>query len=136
MDLLYIVWNEQNNNGISILDEQHRGIVSAINTFYYFYRNGVAGAALLPTLQILEQYTVLHFKTEEELLKQAGYAKFDEHVALHKDLIQKTVRLRQGDLARSEPERLLQFLRDWWLGHISAEDGKYVTCLRELLRIA
>jgi len=29
---LYIVWNQNNNVGIKIIDEQHRGTISTINS--------------------------------------------------------------------------------------------------------
>ena len=62
--MLYIVWNDINKLGIPIIDEQHRGIVATINSFHYFIQEGHGLEALKPTLNILEQYTCIHFKTE------------------------------------------------------------------------
>ena len=33
---VFIVWKNSNDCGINIIDEQHRGIVSTINTLFYF----------------------------------------------------------------------------------------------------
>ena len=44
-NLLYIVWNEKNNIGVPIIDEQHRGIVIAINSLYYFINERRANEA-------------------------------------------------------------------------------------------
>ena len=89
-NVLYIVWNEKNILGIPIIDEQHRGIVSTINSFHYFIRDGQGLDALKPTLNILAQYTNIHFKTEEALMKKACYSGFEEHVLLQKELMKKT----------------------------------------------
>jgi len=38
----------------------------------------------------LEQYTSIHFKTEEALMKEAGYIGIEEHVSLHEGLKKRT----------------------------------------------
>ncbi len=35
---LYIIWHPDNDLGIPIIDEQHRGLVSAINSLHYFIK--------------------------------------------------------------------------------------------------
>jgi hemerythrin len=62
---LYIVWNEYNNLGIAVIDEQHRGIVAIINSLHYFIQEGQGEDVLVPTLGMLEHYTRIHFLTEE-----------------------------------------------------------------------
>lgn len=71
--LLYIVWTEKNILAIPIIDEQHRAIVSIINSLHYYIREGHGDNAMKHTLAILEQYTKLHFNTEEALTEEAGY---------------------------------------------------------------
>lgn len=36
---LCIVWSDTNNLGIPIIDEQHRGIISASNSLYFSMQN-------------------------------------------------------------------------------------------------
>ena len=88
--LLYIVWNEKNNIGVPIIDEQHRGIVIAINSLYYFINERRTNKVLQPTLTILKQYTKLHFMTEEKLMKDANYPAVEEHILIHKKLAEKS----------------------------------------------
>lgn len=123
--MLYIVWNKENELGISIIDEQHRGIVSTINSFHYFIRKGHGAEALAPTFNVLSQYTKLHFETEEELMAAAHYPVFDAHVTLHKELTKKTVNAARDAISQEDASVLLALLRDWWLGHINHEDRKY-----------
>ena len=89
MHNLYIIWEEGYNLGIPIIDEQHRAIVSTINTYYYFVTDGKAGAALKPTFITLEQYTKTHFMTEEYIFEQTEYPEAMSHRKLHEDLKKK-----------------------------------------------
>jgi hemerythrin len=123
--MLYIVWSSDNELGIPIIDEQHRGIVSTINSFYYFIQQGHGSEALSPTLNILAQYTNLHFKAEETLLERAKYAALDAHSVLHKDLAKRMTLLARDLISKEDANSLLQLLKDWWLGHINLEDRKY-----------
>ena len=36
MKNLYITWKNEDELGIPIIDEQHRGVVTAINSLFYF----------------------------------------------------------------------------------------------------
>jgi hemerythrin len=133
--MLYIVWNEENNLGIPIIDEQHRGIVATINSFHYLIQQGRGRDALQPTLSILEQYTRIHFRTEEALMEQAGFPGFADHVALHEDLKKRTEAIARETTSDQEPEIALAFLKDWWLGHINSEDRQYATHVRTSLNL-
>jgi hemerythrin len=125
MNTLYIVWNDRYHVGVPIIDEQHRGIVSAINTLFEFIRQGEGQEALKPTFLVLEQYTRLHFKTEERLLQQIKYPDFEAHVGLHRKLVDNTEQIRRTSLASNDPDMVMVFLKEWWMGHINKEDRKY-----------
>ncbi|MBI5639186.1 MAG: chemotaxis protein, partial [Nitrospirae bacterium] len=71
--MLYIIWSDKSNLGIPIIDEQHRGIVSIINTFHYFVQQGHGPETLRPTLSMIERFSELHFETEEALMTEADY---------------------------------------------------------------
>lgn len=123
MRALYIVWNEEQNLGVPILDEQHRGIVATINSFHYFLVEGHGDKALDPTLRMLEQYTRLHFQTEENLMREAKYPGLAAHMAQHQALIRRMAAVAANKA--KAPQEVLEFLKDWWIGHIAREDRKY-----------
>jgi hemerythrin len=133
--MLYIVWTGKNNLGIPIVDEQHRGIVSAINTFYYSIQEGHDFEALKPTMVFLKQYTQLHFATEESLMQKAGYPDFNRHIAIHKRLVQKTTEVGRASLLHNDADLMIRFLKEWWLGHINQEDRKYAPWVIKTLDI-
>ncbi len=134
--IMYIKWSENNELGIPIIDEQHRGIVSSINTLHYYLQDGQGMDALSPTFNIIREYTKIHFDTEEALLKKANYDDFENHILLHKNLTTKTNEISQAAIASEDPESALMFLKDWWIGHINKEDRKYALVLKEMLGIS
>ena len=123
--MLYIIWDDKNNLGIPIIDEQHRGIVSTINSLYYFIQDGQGLDALKPTFNIMEQYTCIHFKTEEKLIKEARYPGFERHIVLHDKLMKRTREIAREAQSQKDPIAALIFLREWWLSHINKEDKLY-----------
>lgn len=114
-NLLYIIWNENNNIGIPIIDKQHRGIVVTINSFHYFIQEGRGLDVLKPTLNILEQSTRIHFQTEEPLMEKASYPGFEEHILLHSELMKKTKEIEREAASDKDPKIALAFLKEWWL---------------------
>jgi hemerythrin-like metal-binding protein len=130
---LYIIWHENNNLGISIIDEQHRGIISTINSLYHFIQSGQGEEIIKPTLIMLLQYTTIHFSTEEALMKEAGYPAVAKHIIMHKALLEKTRKLSIEANRDQDSDAVLSFLKDWWLGHITKEDKKYAPFLNALL---
>ena len=125
MKNLYITWKNEDELGIPIIDEQHRGAVATINSLFYFMQDGRGLDALRPTLSVLEQYTVIHFETEEALMKQKGYPGMEEHVLLHKELVDQLGHVMRESIAQQDPKIVLSFLREWWMDHIHDQDRKY-----------
>ncbi len=134
-DCLYIVWNEENNIGIPILDEQHRGLVAAINSLYYFISNNVGELALEPAVSYLQHYMSIHFQTEEALMFEAGYPGLKEHAETHKMLLENAGMVTRRAKEEKKPELILQFLKNWWIRHTRESDSGYTQHLRQYFRI-
>lgn len=124
---LYIVWNDRYCIGIPIIDEQHRCIVSIINSIHYFIEEHRELDVLHSIIDMMIQYTVIHFKTEEAMLKEAGYPHIEDHVQLHKHLIDQLKGVVSHKAMQDrDVEPLMKLLKAWWLSHINQEDRKYV----------
>ena len=130
MKNLYITWKAENEVGIPIIDEQHRGAVATINSLFYFMQQDKGMEALLPTLKVLDQYTKIHFETEEKILTQEGYPDLEAHVMIHRDLVRQMAEVMRRAVAQSDPTIVLVFLKDWWMDHINKEDKKYAAYMR------
>lgn len=125
MNNLYIKWEVGYNIGIPIIDEQHRAIVSTINTYHYFYSRGKEETVLKPTLITLNQYTKTHFITEESIIEQTDYPDVLNHKTLHSDLITRMRMIVIEAVQENNAPNVLHFLKSWWLSHIRIEDVKY-----------
>lgn len=133
MRSLYIIWGDRFNLGIPIIDEQHRAIVSTINTYHYFTTTGKVEVALKPTFVTLDQYTKTHFMTEEVRFEQTEYPQAVEHKKLHADLTRKIKEIAVEAVHAKDFDIVLTFLRKWWLGHIRVEDLKDAAHIKERL---
>lgn len=129
---LYIIWEEGYNLGIPIIDEQHRAIVSTINTYHYFATHGRAEKALKPTFVTLDQYTKTHFMTEESILEEIEYPELASHLELHAELSKSMIEIAKEAVQEEDYDIVLNFLRKWWLRHIRVEDTKYALYLKKL----
>lgn len=134
-DALYIVWNTDNELEIPIIDEQHRAIVSTINSLFYFLHGKLTLVTLKPTLRILEEYTRLHFTTEEMLMEKAGYSGYRDHVLLHRELAARTTTMAREPLEADRAHEVLGSLKDWWLDHINSEDREYAPTLQRFIDV-
>lgn len=124
-DPLYIVWTDKNNLNIPIIDEQHKGIVSIINSLHYFIKQGMGFQALLPTIIMMEQYSIIHFEAEQMLLKKYEYPDYDHHFMLHAQLKENLKAIKAQTLMKKDTDAVINFLKNWWIHHINVEDRKY-----------
>ena len=122
---LYIKWNDSNSVGIPIIDEQHRGIVTIVNSLHYLIRSGRAMDTLGPILNVFEHLALLHFETEEGLFVNSGFPECKEHIQAHRNFFPQAQAAAREASSNGDTRIELDFLKKWWLGHINTEDKKY-----------
>jgi hemerythrin len=125
MKNLLIVWSDINTTGHPIIDEQHRGIVSIINSLYYAINSPRAKDFLEPASKMLMAYTIIHFDTEIDILESSGYPDLEEHRQQHEKLVTDTQRYSLSSLKNDDSRIMISFLKDWWMTHINKEDMRY-----------
>ncbi len=122
-----IGWKEIYETGIVALDNEHRGLIVQINRLYEALREKKGKDVLSDTLSMLEQYTVDHFRHEEELMAEYHFPGLEEHQEIHRELIAAVQDLKARSTVGSEAlaQELLKFLRTWLLEHIMKVDKQY-----------
>jgi hemerythrin-like metal-binding protein len=131
---LLISWDSSNEIGIPIIDEQHRGIVSIINSFGFAIEQGQQTEFYLNTIfTMMDCYTKLHFSTEEEFLRIAAYDEAENHKKLHHALIKKSFSIASESIRLRDPDIYLQFLKEWWMVHINSCDRLYAPIVKTYL---
>lgn len=123
---LLIQWDTSNETGIPVIDEQHRGIVSIINSFSFSIKHHNVEFFINNTTIMIDSYTKIHFATEEEILRLAKYDAIENHIKLHENLIAESFSIATKSFHMHNPDIYLQFLKKWWLEHINNCDRLYI----------
>ncbi len=123
-----MTWTEKMSVGVEVLDNDHKKLVSMVNTLFDGIQSGQGKEALGKILDGLVAYTVEHFKREEDLFAQTGYPDGASHKALHEDLCKQVVdiqtKFKSGATATLSLE-VMNFLKNWLINHIQGTDKKY-----------
>jgi hemerythrin-like metal-binding protein len=120
----YVAWKDFYSVGDPFLDAQHKQVLAVINELYDAMQQHKDRAVLKPILCRLLEYTLAHFKHEEQLMYEHGYPDFAPHKAAHDRIRQRTRDLLENvDVVTARD--LLHFLKEWWVGHIQGLDKKY-----------
>lgn len=124
----YIRWKEEMSVGIDAIDSQHKELFRLINAFYNSISGNSGKANILQAIQDMENYSQVHFRTEEKMMQKANYPKILEHKNEHLKFIETVADFRK----RYEDGRLLlslevsQFVKDWITNHILRTDQLYM----------
>ncbi|MCL2121773.1 MAG: hemerythrin family protein [Clostridiales bacterium] len=122
---IFIVWNPEYNLGIPIIDEHHRGIVTTINSLYFAMQNNYMKETLVPIIDMMKDYTQIHFRIEESFLEQLGHEKTEKHIKLHQALSAQLANKGRESMLGKDPYPFMEFLKQWWIHHICSEDLIY-----------
>jgi len=119
---LFIIWKEEYNLGIHIIDEHHRGIVSTINSLHFGMQNNYIKDTLVPIIDMMHDYTRIHFQIEESFLEKIDYPDAKRHHDLHRELTFRLNETGRHSILDKDPYKFLDFLKNWWIEHICTED--------------
>ncbi len=132
-----IGWKDQLMLDIPAIDEQHAGFFRLLEEMTILDRKKGKATRQKSMLIIhrLEDYLKNHFKAEEDLMKKAGYANLDMHVAQHQFFIKKVEEFKH-ELSFDSTfllEKLIDFMKKWFLSHIMHTDYLYKEEVKKLM---
>lgn len=126
-----IIWSEDFSVGNEVLDIDHQKIISLINQLIDYYNSSTLSPNITDILYEIISYSYHHNEFEETLLEELNYPELshlkDEHLKFNEKIIEITIQVSNID--DKIPDKLLIFLRDWWVEHILEEDMKYKSFL-------
>lgn len=123
-----IKWKTDYELGVNHIDEQHQKLFEIADRAYELLRNEFVidkYDKIIEILKELQEYTIFHFKSEEEYMLSIGYKKFLSHKVIHEDFIKaiNNVDLQKIDANQDESvKKILEFVVDWIDKHILTED--------------
>lgn len=118
---LLVNWTDDYLVHYPIIDEQHRGLISTINTLQYFLDEDWPISSLRRTIETLEDHVQFHFITEETILLRHGMPEAGMEV-INKYKLQFLKELRAqvtNAIIMAEANDLTEYLAKWWEGHLS-----------------
>ena len=122
---VFIVWKPEYNLGIPIIDEHHRGIVSIINSLHFGMQNKYIKDILAPIIEMMDDYSRIHFRTEEDFLEKLNYPNLEKHRELHHELSINSKKLGRDSIIDKDSHHYMDFLKQWWINHIRIEDQAF-----------
>jgi hemerythrin-like metal-binding protein len=126
-------WDDSLSVGINEIDNQHKKLVRMICDLHEAMRSGQGKSQVESIIKELANYTVEHFGYEEKLLEQNKYPGFLNHHKEHEKFVDKVVAFgndfRENRAALTT--EIMDFLKNWLVGHIKGIDKKYGPFLNE-----
>ena len=111
------------------IDEQHRELFKRIGKLVSAIKSKTCKYEIGPTTAFLEEYIIVHFHDEEEMMRKAGYPDFDAHKAIHENFISDFNELKknlEGESSNyTKSVYTNQIVVDWILEHIQAVDKSF-----------
>jgi hemerythrin len=127
-------WDISLVTGHKIIDEQHKQLFAALVNLIEASSQGLGKDEIYKTLDFLSDYTVMHFKTEEELQIEYGYPDYSLHKQSH-DEFKTTIYNQIYTLQKKGPEKdlidiVVQTVGDWLTTHIKGNDIRMAAYLK------
>jgi len=127
-------WDKSLETGHEKIDEQHKQLFATLDKITLESQQGRGKDEIYNTLNFLNQYTIMHFMTEEKLQKETGYPEYLAHKKIHDDF-KATVKNLTNTLIEKGPVKELidtavKTVGDWLITHIKVNDIKMAAFLK------
>jgi hemerythrin-like metal-binding protein len=119
-----IQWSDRFNSGIPEVDKQHFKLVALINQLFKIIQEGADKVQLGAIADELLDYTITHFRAEEDFMQELNYPGTEAHKTLHQKFAAKVSAVLQG-IKQGKPvdaSELFAFLKSWLIEHIEKQD--------------
>ena len=119
-----LIWTDALRVGVDAIDKDHQVIIALLNRARH---DDLLDQELHGIISDLVNYTHYHFRREETVMEVCGSSGLIQHRQVHLDLTAKMNDLAEAWHREHNPENiqhLMDFLRDWWIGHIADVDTK------------
>lgn len=121
-------WKEEYSIGVETIDQQHRQLFKIGNKIYDLLENYMLDDKYDKIASIilqLKEYTIYHFKCEEEYMLEIKYPRYFSQKVEHDDFIDKIESIELDKMDENQNQfirELMIFIFDWVLNHILQSD--------------
>ncbi|AGA67708.1 hemerythrin-like metal-binding domain-containing protein [Desulfitobacterium dichloroeliminans LMG P-21439] len=130
-------WKEEYSIGVAVIDEQHMRLFEIGNQIYDLLENYLLPDKydkIVTIILELKDYTIYHFKTEEDYMLKIKYPGYFKQKVAHDDFIKEIESIDLDAIDQDQDghtRKLLNFIFDWVLDHILKSDFG----IKEFIRI-
>ena len=125
-------WSSDFSVEVVELDEDHQMLFDLLNHLRLTIDSGETSALPL-IIDDLLQYTIYHFRHEEDLMQDCRYPYFENHKLVHRMLEEQLADFVNNPDNRENLEAatwLIGFFQNWLKDHIAGMDKNYSECIR------
>lgn len=128
-----IYWKEDYRLGVDLIDQQHQKLFQIAEDIYNLLKNNLYTDKydrILLLLSELKDYTIFHFRSEEEYMRQIGYRRLLSHRVEHDDFVNKISNVDMDRIDENQDAyilELLDFVVKWIGEHILQKDKQIVS---------
>lgn len=123
-----LIWKDEFNLGIKIIDEEHEKLFRIINRLFTLKKDGKKSRRICQEgIKYFKAHALKHFEDEEKYMELIGYEEIQMHKRLHRDFREHSLPALEKELLRedyspSAVEHFLAVCAGWLIGHTLTED--------------
>ncbi|MBS3770882.1 MAG: bacteriohemerythrin [Bacteroidales bacterium] len=124
------IWSESFVLNIPVIDQQHKKFFELFEKVSEVYEKKEP-EELDKVLRELEDYLEYHFQSEEQLMKEYGYEKYENHKKQHEFFIKRIEEMRReyDYMNHMLFDKIRTFIKKWFVSHILHKDFDYKDAL-------
>lgn len=125
-------WEDRYAVGIESIDKDHMELFAVINRVYKIIRmGGNTRWAVAEAIKYFKNYTVRHFRSEEEFMLSVNYSGYEHHKRIHDGMRDRIIpklysRLEYNEYSPESVEQFLSISEKWLSRHILGHDRDLV----------
>lgn len=119
---------EEYKIGVEQIDEQHKKLFELADKAYILLKDELVidkYDKIVEILEELKEYTIFHFRSEEEYMQSIGYKRLFTQKIEHDNFIKELENVDYSSIDAKQDEslvKILNFLNDWLIEHILKTD--------------
>jgi hemerythrin-like metal-binding protein len=128
VDDSFIIWGKKYSTGHYAFDTQHMIIASILNNIYFELKSNKELTEVNNYFSILEDYIQVHFKAEEDYMRDTNYKDIKIHAQAHKEFKNLFYNFKKNlsSSKRDNNIKLFKILREWFIKHEMGLDKKFI----------
>ena len=119
-------WKANYSVGIASMDDEHREMIELINDVYAKLETAPDAATIEDCLEAIFTTISMHFALEERIMREQGYAEYEDHKDDHENLLDEIRDLMDEFVADSDKGATLleERLSAWFGNHFASFDAR------------